>query len=100
MGRLIGDLPEFVAFAYVADVARVNAAGMASLALAPAAPSNAQIETVQLTNDTTLRWDDGTESDLAGYRVLWREISSPPGKAGTKWVGRHGPRSKACPKTT
>ena len=81
-GRLIGDLPEFVDFAYVADVARVNAAGLASLAQAPAAPRNAQIETAQLTNDTTLRWDDGTESDLANYRVLWRETSSPT------WQGR------------
>lgn len=81
-GRLIGDLPEFVDFAYVADVARVNAAGLASLAQAPAAPRNAQIETAQLTNDTTLRWDDGTESDLASYRVLWRETSS------LTWQGR------------
>src|SRR6267142_1534159 len=50
-GVQYGDLPEFVDFAYVANVARVNAAGLASLALAPAAPRDAGIETVQLEND-------------------------------------------------
>ena len=67
-GRLIGDLPDlpdFVDFAYVADVARVNAAGLASLAQAPASPHNAQIETAQLetaqiTNDTTLAGESVT----------------------------------------
>lgn len=81
-GQQYGDLPEFVDFAYVADVARVNAAGLASLALAPAAPRNAVVETAELTNDTTLRWDAGSEADLAGYRVLWRETSA------STWQGR------------
>jgi hypothetical protein len=76
-GVQYGDLPEFVDFAYVADVARVNAAGLASLALAPAAPANAGIEVTELENDTTLRWDAGAEGDLAGYRIVWREPSSP-----------------------
>ena len=35
-GVQYGDLPEHVDFAYVARVARVNAAGLLSLALAPA----------------------------------------------------------------
>src|SRR4029077_2588706 len=55
-GVQYGDLPEFVDFAFVANVARINAAGLASLALAPAAPRDAGIEVVQLENDTTLRW--------------------------------------------
>ena len=76
-GRVIGDLPEFVDFAYVADVARINAAGLASLALAPAAPRQPQMETAQLSNDTTLRWEPNAEADLAGYRVRWRETGSP-----------------------
>jgi hypothetical protein len=76
-GVQIGDLPEFVDFAYVAQVARVNAAGLASLALAPAAPREVGIETVQLENDTTLRWAAKDEPDLAGYRILWREVGAP-----------------------
>ena len=76
-GVQYGDLPEFVDFAYVANVARVNAAGLASLALAPAAPRDAGIETVQLENDTTLRWAVNDEADLAGYRIVWREVGMP-----------------------
>ena len=75
-GLSYGDLPEFVDFAYVADVARINAAGLASLALAPAAPRNAVVETAVLSNDTTLRWAAGRESDITGYRVRWRDTGS------------------------
>ncbi|MBI3524334.1 MAG: M20/M25/M40 family metallo-hydrolase [Betaproteobacteria bacterium] len=72
-GVQYGDLPEFVDFSYVAQVARVNAAGLASLALAPAAPQEVGIEVSELENDTTLRWRANSEPDLAGYRILWRE---------------------------
>ena len=76
-GVQYGDLPEFVDAAYVADVARINVAGLATLALAPAPPANVRIDVLQLGNDTTLRWDRNTELDLAGYRVVWRETGSP-----------------------
>jgi uncharacterized protein YndB with AHSA1/START domain len=76
-GVQYGDLPQFVDFAYVAQVARVNAAGLASLALAPAAPRDALIEVVRLENDTTLRWTANDEPDLAGYRIVWRAPGAP-----------------------
>jgi len=72
-----GDLPQFVDFDYVAKVARVNVAGLASLALAPPVPREAGIEVVQLENDTTLRWRANDEPDLAGYRIVWREVGAP-----------------------
>ena len=72
-----GDLPQHVDFDYVAKVARVNAAGLASLALAPAVPREAGIEVVALENDTTLRWRANDEPDLAGYRIVWREVGAP-----------------------
>jgi putative aminopeptidase FrvX len=72
-----GDLVEFVDFKYVASVTKVNAAALASLALGPAAPREAMIETTQLENDTTLRWTANTESDIAGYRIVWRETTAP-----------------------
>lgn len=76
-GVQYGDLPEFVDFAYVARVARVNAAGLASLALAPAPPRDVGIEVVALENDTTLRWSENAEPDLAGYRIVWRAPGDP-----------------------
>jgi acetylornithine deacetylase/succinyl-diaminopimelate desuccinylase-like protein len=76
-GVQYGDLPEFVDFAYTARVARVNAASLAVLALAPARPKNVGIVTARLTNDTDLKWDANTEPDLAGYEIVWRETTSP-----------------------
>jgi hypothetical protein len=72
-----GDLPEFCDFAYMARVAKVNAATLWSLAQAPGTPVNAKIITASLTNLTTLTWNQGTEPDLAGYEVLWRETTEP-----------------------
>jgi hypothetical protein len=76
-GVQYGDLVEFDDFNYIAQVARVNAASLASLALAPAAPKNVAVDTVKLENDTSLRWDANKEPDLAGYRVVWREDTAP-----------------------
>ena len=76
-GVFYGDTPEFVDFEYVAAVARVNAASLAALALAPAKPKNVGIVTARLTNDTDLKWDANTESDLAGYEIVRRETASP-----------------------
>jgi hypothetical protein len=76
-GVQYGDLPEFVDFAYIANVARVNAASLAMLALAPARPGNANILTTRLTNDTDLKWDANKEADLAGYEIVWRETTAP-----------------------
>ncbi|MBB3194636.1 M28 family peptidase [Roseateles terrae] len=71
-GVVYGDLPEFVDFAYVADVARVNLAGLATLAWAPSPVKEARIDARELTNDTTLQWAASQDSELAGYRVVWR----------------------------
>ena len=75
-GVQYGDLPQFDDFNYIAQVARVNAAALASLALAPAAPSNVEVETVRLENDTTLHWNANKEPDLAGYEIVWREATA------------------------
>src|SRR5262249_17248910 len=62
---------------YIAQVARVNAASLAALALAPAPPGNVEVETVRLENDTTLRWAANREPDIAGYEIVWRETTAP-----------------------
>jgi hypothetical protein len=75
-GVQYGDLPEFVDFAYTANVARVNAAALASLALAPAAPKGVVVVN-RLSNDTELRWEANKETDLAGYEIVWRDTTAP-----------------------
>lgn len=76
-GVQYGDLPEFVDFPYVAEVARVNVAALASLALGPAVPQEVEMENLRLENDTTLRWKANAEPDVAGYRILWRDTTAP-----------------------
>ena len=70
-----GDSPKFVNFDYVASVARLNAATLASLASAPAPPSKVRLQTKELENNSTLTWDASPGG--AVYEVLWRETSSP-----------------------
>ena len=76
-GKFYGDTPEYVDFDYVANVTKVNAASLASLALAPARPKNVGMVTARLGNDTELKWDASTESDIAGYEIVWRDTVSP-----------------------
>ena len=76
-GVQYGDLPQFDDFNYIANVARVNAASLATLALAPARPKNVGLLTTRLTNDTDLKWDANNEPDLAGYEIVWRDTTSP-----------------------
>ena len=72
-----GDLPKFVDFDYVADIARLNAATLASLAAAPAPPANVHLLTKDLENDSTLTWDASPGGRAADYEVLWRATTSP-----------------------
>ena len=70
-----GDLPKFVNFDYVAHVARLNAATLASLASAPAPPGNVKMLTKNLENDTTLTWERSVGA--SAYEVIWRATSAP-----------------------
>ena len=85
-GKVYGDLIEFNDYDYIAKVTRVNAAALASLALAPSAPQAVKLRTDKLTNDSTLVWQANPEPDLAGYRVVWRETTAANWQ-GSKWVG-------------
>jgi len=75
-GVFYGDTPEYVDFEYTANVARVNLIALASLASAPAKPKNVGIVTSRLTNDTELKWDANTDTDLAGYEIVWRDTTA------------------------
>jgi len=74
-GIEFGDLPKFVDYDYVAHVARLNAATLAALASAPAAPANVKMLTKNLDNDTTLTWQ--ASPGAVGYEVVRRATSAP-----------------------
>jgi len=70
-----GDLPKFVDFDYVANVARLNAATLAALASSPAPPAEVRLLTKQLENDSKMEWK--AAAGAAAYEVLWRKTTDP-----------------------
>ena len=72
-----GDTAKFVDYDYVAHVARLNAATLASLASAPAPPANVHILTKDLENDSTLTWEASPGGLATEYEVLWRATTGP-----------------------
>jgi len=72
-----GDLPNFVDFDYVANIARINAATLAALASAPGPPESVHLETKGLENDSTLGWNAPADGRAASYEVLWRATAAP-----------------------
>jgi hypothetical protein len=71
-----GDLPKFVNYDYTANVARLNAATLASLASAPAPPVDVRLVTKALQNDSTLKWKSSPGGLATGYEVLWRDTTA------------------------
>src|SRR5882724_4989056 len=67
-----GDTLKFVDFDYVAHVARLNAATLASFAAAPAPPANVHLLTKDLENDSTLTWEASPGGLATEYEVVWR----------------------------
>jgi len=76
-GEQIGDLIQFMDFAFLTRVVKVNAATMWSLAQGPSTPKHVGILTQALTNTTDLVWAANPEPDLDGYEVVWRETTDP-----------------------
>ena len=73
---VLGDLLEFVDFNYVAKVARLNAAVLATLAASPGEPAKVTIDTQKLENGTTLKWEPAPGA-VAHYEIVWRETTMP-----------------------
>ncbi len=77
-GVQFGDLIQFDDFNYMARVARLNAATLATLASAPAIPADVAVSTRGLDNDSVLSWTASTtQPEGTTYEVLWRETSAP-----------------------
>jgi hypothetical protein len=71
-GIRYGDTPDQVDYPYVAKMTSLNAAALASLAWAPAAPDSVTIGG-GVSPNTVLRWKAVDAPDLAGYKVYWRD---------------------------
>jgi hypothetical protein len=82
-GVQFGDLLEFVDYDYVAKVARLNAATLATLASSPGEPTEVKIVAENLENSTTLSWKApvSTGPDLR-YELVWRETDAPDWQRG------------------
>jgi Peptidase family M28 len=74
---VLGDLIEFVDFNYVAAVARLNAATLATLAAAPGEPQKVTIVNKMTENGSTITWEPPAGGGAARYEVLWRETTAP-----------------------
>lgn len=75
-GPVLGDLIEFVDFNYVAQVARLNAATLATLAFAPGEPQKVAFDNRKPDNASTLTWEAPAGGAVAHYEVLWRETTA------------------------
>ena len=78
-----GDTIDGVDFAYLAQVARLNSLGLATLAAAPAPPAGVDIDGA-VSTDTTIHWQP--VAGAAGYRVWWRDTTAPQWQQ-SRWVG-------------
>jgi len=73
-----GDLIQYDDFGYIANVARLNAATLATLALAPGLPQNVRVLTSSVDNNTILTWEPPTGFPAnATYEVVMRDTTAP-----------------------
>jgi hypothetical protein len=76
-GTEYGDLLKFDDFNYIANVARLNMATLASLASSPGMPQEVKVLTTNLDNNTLLKWSaPASTSATPVYRVLWRDMTA------------------------
>jgi len=75
-GIKYGDVIEGVDFNYAAKLTAVNALTLASIASAPQAPQNVMIGGA-VKPSTTLQWDEVKDDNLLGYKIYWRDTTSP-----------------------
>ncbi len=77
-GTEFGDFIKYVDFDYVANVARLNAAALATFASAPGVPQDVKVLTKALDNNTELTWaaPAGAPADTT-YEILMRPTTAP-----------------------
>jgi hypothetical protein len=75
-GIAYGDVLEGVNFDYVAKLTAVNAVVLANLAWSPPAPNKVLIGGIVEPN-TKLRWEKSNDETVVGYKIYWRNTTSP-----------------------
>ncbi len=81
-----GDVIQGVNKEYARDLTAVNVISLASLAWAPPPPQNVMIGGA-VKPSTTLRWDVVDDKEVIGYKVYWRDTTSPQWQH-SKYVGK------------
>jgi len=84
-GIAYGDVIEGVNFDYAKKLTAVNAINLAALAWAPNAPESVSIGGV-VEPSTKLKWTPVEDTNLAGYKIYWRETTAPQWQF-SKYVG-------------
>ena len=85
-GIKYGDVIEHVNFEYASKLTAVNAINLAALAWAPPAPEGVMIGGA-VQPSTTLRWSEVKDKDVVGYKIYWRDTTSPQWQY-SKFVGK------------
>ena len=75
-GIKYGDVLDGVNFEYAAKLTAVNSLTLASLAAAPLAPENVMIAGA-VEPSTRLKWDASNDDNIIGYKIYWRDTTSP-----------------------
>ncbi|MCL4105722.1 UNVERIFIED_CONTAM: hypothetical protein GTU68_028599 [Idotea baltica] len=71
-----GDVIEGVDFEYASKLTAVNAISLAGIAWAPKPPSGLMIGGA-VKPSTVLKWDKTTDKHVSGYKIYWRDTTSP-----------------------
>ena len=84
-GIAYGDVIEGVDFDFAASLTAVNAICLAGIAWSPKPPDLVMIGGA-VKPSTRLKWDPVADPNLAGYKIYWRNTTSPQWEY-SKWVG-------------
>lgn len=85
-GIAYGDVIEGVDFDYAASLTAVNAITLAGIAWAPKPPTGLMIGGA-VRPDTRLKWDKTEDEHVAGYKIYWRDTTSPQWQY-SRYVGK------------
>jgi peptidase M28-like protein len=72
-----GDVPIWIDYEYLRKNTALNLCNLANLAKAPSVPEDVKIEVKDLSNSTTLSWQQPKSGKVRGYYILMRETISP-----------------------